>query len=135
MTIANKERLVCFIIISLMLIVLAALAGVVRKQGNVDRKGIFIKDCTFEDIDPNGKIKLLDDDAVFIIHNPVEWSEIVINRAGRTIVGIDIDFICPKCQGTKLRFKPNPVTLKREVGATAEVPGKWSCAKCGHPIE
>lgn len=46
-----------------------------------------------------------------------------------------IGFICPICQRTRLLFSPDPVTLKREIGATVEVTGKWSCNNCSYPLD
>lgn len=37
--------------------------------------------------------------------------------------------------GKKTGQSTNPVTLKREVGAIAEVTSKWFCANCLHPID
>lgn len=41
---------------------------------------------------------------------------------------------CPKCPGDgTLIFKPNPVTLERKVGATAEITGNSYCGVCLYP--
>lgn len=92
-------------------------SGIINLEGTA---GVTIKDCTFEDIDPNGVIKIEGENG--------------IKTKGITIK--PVYFTCPpECRCLKVLFKPDPVTLKREVGAVAEVTGEWFCAGCGCPLK